>query len=836
MSTPENIESFSALIDQTIAAFPAAGAGSRDWAAQLLSPERAQRFELVMHLIANLAQPLVVCGPDGVGKTTFLGLLAERAFEGWRVVNLSADGPWTHGDIIARIAERLALPSTTEKAVADYLQQQPPNKSALVLSLDEAGKLAPGVIDSLWQFARTYPALRVVLALSPDEIHLKNTTDSVALGDSRFVDIPPLTEAACEAFLRRLSVRPPRLLLPEEVTASRARSLYQASHGVPGRIIQLLNKKTPTRTTGGSNTSMRLAYSLAATALVFAVVLVYAWRHGTTPPPIAQLKPPQAVPPQPLALHTPPAAPTQSAAKPPAPASEAILQQPAPDKPVAPAETAKVAEAVLPATSTAPQPATVLPAAQEQPAVAPDSAKAVAAPAPISTATPPQPTPLPAIPIQPAAPAAPLETTKAAEAATVSQPPAVVPVASDKPVAPIETVKAAAPVANPAAPLAPANITPPPVAAVTPPATPPPPAAVAAPKATPHTETAAADSKPAPAKKAATAPAPSGVETVKPVQPAVKKAEIKPPALPAPLPTPAPLKPQAPAPKLPPPPIALTTPKPAPVPPTPPPALQTRVNTPVAGSEARPAAPPPVQEKPARDVAEDVWSDDDAPVKEIASYKSKLWAFRDDAPAPSANRTTAAPASAAAAVNPAATYGRPQKSPSADALPTPVVVDPGNYVAGEAAETAPVVVAVPYTAPISPPRPVAPPPPQPMAAAAPAAKTPALPATGAGLPGADWLLTQPSQAYTLRIMSARDPASVRALLERYPAMRGRLATLKGHNGAMEMYTVYYGTFATQAEANQAAAALPAFLGKPVPRQLHLIQQEARSPQRGGTGR
>ncbi|WP_054775029.1 AAA family ATPase [Methylogaea oryzae] len=192
MST-EKPEAFSVLLDRHSDVAPALSGSPQDVATYLLSPERAQRFELLMLLISNLGKVLVVSGPDGIGKSTFLGLLKQRAFESWRVVRVAGDGRLRHGDILTQIAEQLAMASVSEHALADYLGQLGRHKNLLVLLLDDAGKVAPGVLSALWQFASQYPAFRLVLALRPDEAHLKIATDESVLGDCHYIDIPALT-------------------------------------------------------------------------------------------------------------------------------------------------------------------------------------------------------------------------------------------------------------------------------------------------------------------------------------------------------------------------------------------------------------------------------------------------------------------------------------------------------------------------------------------------------------------------------------------------------------------------------------------------------------------
>ncbi len=49
----------------------------------LISQERTRKLELLIHLISNSRQALVVCGPEGIGKSTLLKVLQERKVESW---------------------------------------------------------------------------------------------------------------------------------------------------------------------------------------------------------------------------------------------------------------------------------------------------------------------------------------------------------------------------------------------------------------------------------------------------------------------------------------------------------------------------------------------------------------------------------------------------------------------------------------------------------------------------------------------------------------------------------------------------------------------------------
>jgi DamX protein len=643
--TDSAVAEFAALLERhssTLAA-PTSSDSNVDGTEILFSLERIQRFELLLHLVANLQQPLVLCGPAGIGKTTFLGLLIDKAFDNWQVVSIQAGNGLSYSEAIAHIAEQLALSHASEHAVVEALQQRARAEGLLVLLLDNAGKLEPGVITSLWQLARHHPALRPVLALRPEEVQRKTISDGIALGDCHFVDIPALDEAGCEAFLQRLASRPPRLLALEEVNSARVRSLLQASQGVPGQIVALLSPaKSSARRAAFNYIGLALAV-LAALGLTAA----FAWRWYVQPGQASKIWETLLI-----KLHS---------------------SSPQPN-PIPEGKAANVALSERPPITAAPQ----------------ETAQPEPAPAPPLQQTPPL-----AIEIAPASQATPVPP---------PQPP------QEETRAPLPVTPEPAPSAIPEP--APAAITPAPAApSSAEPAAAPPPIAASAPAVVP-----------APPVE----PIPASPPTI---EPAAVAAKTEPPTPPAPEPAAAVAKK------------------------TEPPAQPAPESATVVAKKTEPPAQP-ASEQPAEPVVTKP-----APVK-----------------------TPAAP---------------PKEKGKAPAISAP------SKSSGKA--------------PPAPPPAVKPPP-----AAAPAADTSSI----SGIQDAGWLMAQPAQSYTLLIMSAREPASVKTLLARYPAMKGRLAAYKKSGNAL--YHVYYGLFASEAEAQQATAQLPASLGKPVPRSLKAVQQDLRA--------
>lgn len=470
------VAEFAALLErhaQTLAATPVSSDSNADGMEVLLSLERIQRFELLMHLLANLQQPLVLCGAAGIGKTTYLGLLADKAFDNWQVVSIQAGKGLDYGGIIAHIAEQTALAHASEHAVAEALQQRAHAEGLLVLLLDNAGKVDPGAITSLWQLARHHPALRPVLALRPEEIQRKTISDGLALGDCHFIDIPALDEAGCEAFLQRLASRPPRLLALDEINSNRVRTLQQASQGVPGHIVALLKPAgSPAR-----RSAVRGYAGLALAVLAALGVTAWFWWRW------------YAQPMQPSATAVQETVPPEAPA--PAPAQAVSL--------VGEAAPAAVPPAV--------------PAVVEPPKVEPAGSPPLAAPEPVPAAATPEPVSAAAV-VTAATPAAAAPQPIVPSESVVAPPPPVVPIPASPPAAdPVAPAKAEPPTAAIAS-------EPPAVAAPAPAPAKPVPAKASAPTAPAKDKEPAAPGKPAakappaPPPPAAKAPPPAPVAAV----------------------------------------------------------------------------------------------------------------------------------------------------------------------------------------------------------------------------------------------------------------------------------------------------------------------------------
>lgn len=200
-----------------------AAARSRSGDHLLITQERMQKLELSLHLLANLPQPVAICGPAGIGKTTLLRALQESKMSVFAFCLLKGSAELS----FEAIQQQLGRSAVKNKTALS-------KKTALLI--DDAGALMPGLMTAIMQYAWSNPGLRVVFALTHDEAQVKSRTDPV-IDDCHFIEIPPLSEPQCGEFLRQLAAMS-RMGLPlNAIDDGLIRLIYRRTHGIPGKII-----------------------------------------------------------------------------------------------------------------------------------------------------------------------------------------------------------------------------------------------------------------------------------------------------------------------------------------------------------------------------------------------------------------------------------------------------------------------------------------------------------------------------------------------------------------------------------------------------------------------
>ena len=241
----------------------------------LLTLERAQKLDLLIHLLANLRKVLIVCGPHGIGKTTLLECLQNKRKDQWDICYLSGASTFNYESVIMDLCRFLNLRDTRNNfdiaGLSAYCEQQ-----KVILIIDNAGQLAPGLIDALVGLSESISGLRLVFAMTYDEFHIKVVTDK-ALEESHSIEMPALNLIQCSEYLQNLSVQPDALLGIKEVTDSLVAALFRETHGIPGRLLAEIPKINQYQTHSKSRVGLWLAVSV--------IVILAGWIMYTLTPP-----------------------------------------------------------------------------------------------------------------------------------------------------------------------------------------------------------------------------------------------------------------------------------------------------------------------------------------------------------------------------------------------------------------------------------------------------------------------------------------------------------------------------------------------------------------------
>jgi septal ring-binding cell division protein DamX len=213
----------------------------------LITQERTEKLELLVHLLANLTQALILSGPKGSGKTLLLKILQERKTESWQYCLISGNTDLSFENIQEPLKELLQQDQS-------YKNIQPLTKTftrlesqrRIILIMDDAGLLEPGLITRIIHYAAANRLLRVIFALTPDDLFIKNASDS-AIDECLLVELPLLSEKQCGDFLQYLSIKPGACLTSATINEQRTAAIYRQTHGVPGRIIAEITRLTTPR-------------------------------------------------------------------------------------------------------------------------------------------------------------------------------------------------------------------------------------------------------------------------------------------------------------------------------------------------------------------------------------------------------------------------------------------------------------------------------------------------------------------------------------------------------------------------------------------------------------
>ncbi|MCB1819744.1 MAG: AAA family ATPase, partial [Gammaproteobacteria bacterium] len=189
------------------------------------TPERAERLQLLLHLVRNAGEVIYLRAPSGAGKTAFAHRLLDEIADEMATV-------WLHAgqvdDVPAAAADQLGLDAEQTdpwpEAVLDAL-----NGQELLLVVDNADQLDLAAFE---QLAGMHARGGRLLLLGRGGL-----AQATGDWDVQFVDLPPFERQQTAAFLRGWAGDD-----AGRISDDMASALHLAARGMPGPLLAALNE------------------------------------------------------------------------------------------------------------------------------------------------------------------------------------------------------------------------------------------------------------------------------------------------------------------------------------------------------------------------------------------------------------------------------------------------------------------------------------------------------------------------------------------------------------------------------------------------------------------
>ena len=188
------------------------------------TPARAERLQLLLHLVRNAGEVIYLRGPAGAGKTRFIHRLFDIFGDETATVWVAADGDC---DVPAVAIDQLGLEPGDVSPWPDAVFNRIGDRDLLVV-VDDADRLSLEAVESLANLHARGGRLLLV-----GQGGLAQTSGN---WDVQFVDLPPFDAEQTVAFLRTQAGDQ-----AARVTDDLAAGLHRAANGVPGLLLDALN-------------------------------------------------------------------------------------------------------------------------------------------------------------------------------------------------------------------------------------------------------------------------------------------------------------------------------------------------------------------------------------------------------------------------------------------------------------------------------------------------------------------------------------------------------------------------------------------------------------------
>ena len=242
----------------------------------LITRERTQKFELLLHLIPNLKQHLVVYGVSGIGKTVLLDMLYDIDSDKWQCCFVQGTEELSFETIEAQLTKTMLRykHSSLESAFHDFQEQ----RKKIVLIIDDAGSLVSGLMTTLVDYAASQSALKLIFSMTPEAYQNSCRVERV-LENFHLLEMPKLTKSQCEYFINYLAQKPRTYTTFNRLDEPSLDKLYRETQGVPARIIDAFSKLSRTK----QNDHIKWI-SIGVSLMVLSVVINQSMHHAQLSP------------------------------------------------------------------------------------------------------------------------------------------------------------------------------------------------------------------------------------------------------------------------------------------------------------------------------------------------------------------------------------------------------------------------------------------------------------------------------------------------------------------------------------------------------------------------
>ncbi len=207
----------------------------------LITQEITQKLDLVLHLLTNSKKELIICGPEGIGKSTLLTLLQTNNTESWLYCLVQGNKNLSLEKIQDRLSRTISPSKINTRAqdlIIGFYQLEKTNKK-IILIIDDADYLEPDLINILIDYATNNPLLRIIFVLTSEGLALKNDSDET-IQDCHLIELQPFTKAQCGRFLEFLASSHQVRVGLNEINEDLIEAIYLKTQGIPGNIISNL--------------------------------------------------------------------------------------------------------------------------------------------------------------------------------------------------------------------------------------------------------------------------------------------------------------------------------------------------------------------------------------------------------------------------------------------------------------------------------------------------------------------------------------------------------------------------------------------------------------------